>query len=47
MSDQQPKDPNQKQSPESFKEVGVLLMDILLILARQIKVIIIIPIQTV
>ena len=43
MSDQQPKNPNQKQSSESFKEDDVLLMDILLFLARQIKVIIITP----
>ena len=43
MTKNQPKIPNQEQFPESFKEDGVLLMDILLILARQVKVIMITP----
>ena len=43
MTKNQVKIPNQEQSPESFKEDGVLLMDIILILARQIKIIIITP----
>ena len=43
MTKNQPKIPDQEQSPESLKEDGISLMDILLILARQAKVIIITP----